>query len=161
MAEILPSLFFLNKKLHRKIKIVKSEDIAVAFCYPDEKHHQYFYSMVRREFQKAYSIARVSELTRRPVAEISKLLKNKLIDKPSGFEYHITSRRPKGLRWSQDDVLELRDRLYELAPKQKDGFPNSVFKLSSRAELLEAMNGDTSYYVRNEDGQFIRVWKAL
>jgi len=161
LSDVLPTLFFLNGKLHKKLKIVKSEDIIVAFCFPDESESRYFYSMVRREFQKAYSITQVSRLTKRPIAEITKFLKNKLIDKPSGFEYHIASRNPKGLRWSQDEVLALRDRLYELAPKRKDGFPSPAFKLASRAELLNAINEDASYYVRNEDGDFIRVWKVL
>jgi len=161
LAEVLPSLFFLNEKLHKRLKVVKSEDIVVAFCFPDEQEHRYFYSMARREFQKAYSIAQVSELTKRPATEIDRFLKNKLIDKPSGFEYHIASRKPKGLRWSQDDVLELRDKLYDLAPKQKDGFPNPAFRLASKAELLQKINGDTSYYVKNEEGTYIKVWKAL
>lgn len=161
MAETLPNLFFLNEKLHKKLKIVKSEDLLVAYCYPDEQRVHYLYSLVRRDYQKAYTLSEVAKLVRRPNEEIHRFLKNKLIDRPSGFEYHIETRRPRRMYWSQTEVLDLRDRLYELAPKGKDGFPLGSFRLASKAELLEAINGDASYYVRSADGQFIRVWKSL
>lgn len=161
LVEALPTLFFLNGKLHKKLKIVKSEDLVVCFCFPDEKQRHYPYSMVRREYQKAFSLYQVARLVKRPPDQVQKFLKNKLIDKPSGFEYHIASRRPKNKYWSQDDALELRDRLYSLAPKNKDGFPASNFVLASRAEMLEEMIGETSYYVRSSDGTYLQVWKAI
>lgn len=161
MAELLPNFFFLNNKLHKRLKIVKSEDLAVAFCYPDEEHVHYMYSMLRRQYQGAYNLDQVSKLVRRPKKELQRLIKHKLIERPKGFKYRIETRQPICYMWSQDDVLELRDRLYDLAPKQKDGFPSSTFNLASKAELLEAMNGDSSYYVRNAEGDFIKVWRAI
>lgn len=117
--------------------------------------------MVRREFQKAYTLIETAELIDRKPKEIQMFLKNKLIDKPSGMEYAIASRRPTRLLWSEDDVLELRDRMYELLPKMKDGFPNPNAKLSSKAEILEKMNGDISYYIKNADGEHMKVWRAV
>jgi hypothetical protein len=161
LAEFLPSLFFLNKKLHKRLRIVRSEDLAITFCYPDEKQVHYMYSMLRKQFQYAYNMEQVARLVRRPKPELQKLLRNKLIDRPSGFEYSLQTKQPRHWRWSQDEVLELRDRLYDLAPKQKDGFPESRFILASKSELLEAMNGDASYYVRNAEGDYIKVWRAI
>lgn len=103
----------------------------------------------------------VATIVRRPTKEIHRFLKNKLIDRPSGFEYTISNKRPKNMHWSQNEVLELRDRLYELAPKGEDGFPSGRYQLASRAEVLEAINGDASYYVRNAEGEYIKVWRPL
>lgn len=161
MAEILPSLFFLNGKLHKKLKVVKSENLVVAFCYPDEERVHHVYSVVCRDYQKAYAIKEVAKIVKRPIAEIQRFIKNKLIDRPSGYLYHIATRSPRNLYWSQTEVLNLRDRLYELAPKGPDGFPFGQFRLASRAEVQEAINGDVSYYVRNAEGEYQKVWRAL
>lgn len=161
MAEILPTLFFLNGKLHKRLKIVRIADTVVAFCYPEEERVQYFYSSTLRSYQKAYTLKQVSALIKRPYVEIQKFLKNKLIEKPSGLEYQIATRRPTRLLWSEDDVFELRDRIYELFPRGKDGFPHHAVKLATRAELKQAMRGSTSYFVRNSDGEEVQVWRAL
>jgi len=63
--------------------------------------------------------------------------------------------------WSEDDVLTLREDFYELAPKDKYGDPHRTFKLVSKSELLSKMHEDISYYVKNESGDYVRVWKAL
>jgi hypothetical protein len=161
LADLLPTLFFLNKKLHKRLKIVRSENTVVAFCYPDEENKHYFYSNVVREYQKAYTLTETSKMLGRPAIEIQKFLKNKLIDRPSGMEYQISSRRPIRLMWSQDDILDLRDRIYELFPKQKDGFARSNLKIASQAELLEEMQHGNSYHVLNSDGERVKVWRAL
>lgn len=161
METALPTLFFLNGKLHKKLKIIKSENLVVAFCYPDEEHKHYVYSVVLKDFKKAYSLSQVAKLVRRPQVEIFKFLKQKLIDKPSGFEYYISSRKPKQMHWSQQEVLDLRDRLYELAPKGPDGFPSGRYILASKSELLHEINGDISYYVKDQEGGFRKVWRAI
>jgi hypothetical protein len=157
----LPNYFFLNGKLHKKLKVVKTENVVVAFCFFDETQMQYMYSVTCREFQKAYTMSEVAKLVKRPQTEIHKFLKNKLIDRPSGFAYAIRTKQPLNIYWSESEVLNLRDRLYELAPKGPDGFPRGRFTLVSKAELREAINGDVSYYVKNEEGEFKKVWRAL
>ena len=161
MAGTLPARFFLNKKLHKKLKVIKSEDLLVAFCYPDERQVHYLHSATVREHQQAFSMSQVAKLVRRPLKEVHAFLRNKLIDRPSGFEYQIASKRPMNIYWSEDEVYELRDKLYDLAPKNKDGFPDKGFKLASKAEILEEINGDVSYYVRGPNGEFTKVWRAL
>ncbi len=88
-------------------------------------------------------------------------MKNKLIEKPSGMEYQLATRRPLRLLWSEDDVFELRERIWEMVPRNKDGFPRGSFKLATRAELKQAMRGSESYFVRNSNGENIQVWRAL
>lgn len=161
MVDPLPRLFFLNGKLHKKLRVVKSENLVVAFCFPDEKHVHHVYSVVCRDYQKAYTMGEAAKIVKRPINEIHRFLKNKLIDRPSGYAYQVASRRPSNLYWSQTEVLSLRDRIYELAPKGADGLPLGRLYLASKAEVLEAINGDVSYYVRNAEGEYQKVWRAI
>jgi hypothetical protein len=63
--------------------------------------------------------------------------------------------------WSEQDILNLRDTIFELAPKNKYGEPYANFKLISKADLLSKMREGTSLYVKNEAGEYIKVWRAL
>lgn len=161
MERTLPLYFFLNGKLHKRLKIVKTQDVVVAFCFIDEQTMHYRYSMTLKDFQKAYTLREAAALVKRPAKEIHGFMKRKLVDRPSGFSYRMNTKVPMNLYWSQDEIFELRDRLYELLPKGKDGYPLGNYRLASKAELREAINGDISYYVRTPDGEFKKVWRAI
>lgn len=119
------------------------------------------FTLLLRDYRKAYTISEVAKIVQRPLREVHAMMKNKVIDRPSGYEYNITNKRPKNLHWSQDEIVLLRDRLYELTPKGKDGFPLRKFRLASKAEVLEAINGDVSYYIRDAEGTYRKVWRAV
>lgn len=103
----------------------------------------------------------VSDLIGRPYNELKKLLKNKVVDKPTGIQYHIVSKIPQRLVWSEDDVFALRNKIYEIFPKGKDGLLSRNFKLATEAELLERINGHRSYFITNSDGEQLKVWKVI
>jgi hypothetical protein len=155
-----PNYFFLNNKLYKKIRVVRSEDYIVAWSYEDEMRMRFSNSATRRQATKAYTTYETARLIERPVRFINNYIQRGLIPQPSGRSYTIKNRRPREAYWSQDDILYLRDRIYELTPKNKYGDPNSQFKLISKAELLAKMNDGEAYYVKGDDGQFTRVWKA-
>lgn len=161
MEKSLPTLFFLNSKLHKRIKIAKHENIVIAFCYPEEEYNRYSYSTTLREFQKAYTLLQVATLIERPYRELQKLIKNKVVNKPSGMQYYIESRIPHRLIWSEDDVFALRNEMYDLFPKGKDGLLSGSYKLVTEASLLEKINGHRSYFITNADGEKIKVWRAV
>lgn len=132
----------------------------VSWNYPKEETRHYIYTDVLRNHQQAFTIKEASGLIKRPVKEIVLFMKNKVIDKPSGFEYYVQSRRPKGYLWSEDDMLDLRDRFHELAPKDKYGYVKSTFKLASRAELLVSLKSHGGYTVVDGQGKTVRVWRS-
>lgn len=156
----IPTFFFLNKDIHKKLRVIPSENILVAWDFPEEKRVWYDYSLVRKSFQMAYKINQVSELIGRAQATLKEWLDKKIIEHPSGRIYKIHNRLPSTYYWSEDDVLNLRDQIFELAPKNKYGEPYRNFQLISRAELMAKMRGDNSLYIRSESGEFIKVWKA-
>jgi len=160
MADLVPNYFFLKDKLYKKLRVVKSEDYIVAWSYEDEMRMRFNYSSVRREASKAYSLDEVSDLIGRRKSVLLSYLRRNLIDPPSGRLYSIKNKVPGKWMWSEQDVLDLRDAIFEMAPKNMYGEPRVNFKLVSKAELLSKMREDTAYYVKNEQGEFVKVWRA-
>lgn len=160
MATIFPLLFFLDGDLHRRLKVAKVDNVLVSWNYPKEETRHYIYTDVLKNHQQAFTIKEAGALIKRPVHEISLFMKNKVLDKPSGFEYHINSRRPKRLMWSEDDILDLRDRFHELAPKDKYGYVKTQFKLASRAEVLAKLKSHGGYSIVDAQGNQVRVWRS-
>ena len=158
--DLVPSYFFLDDKLYKKIRVVKSENYVVAWSYEDEKRVWITYSVVRREAGKAYKLSEVAEMIDKPKSTILSYVKRNLVEKPSGRLYTIKNKVPGEYMWSENDILDLRDSIFDLAPKNKYGEPYSNLKLISKAELLSKMRKDTSFYVRNENGDFIKIWRA-
>lgn len=158
--DLVPNYFFLeNNKLYRKIRVVKSEDYVVVWSYEDEMRQRFNYSSVYREASKAYTLKEVAALLDKRPSMILSYIDRKLIDQPSGRTYD-KNKKPLKFLWSQKDVLEIRDAIFQMAPKNKHGEPYSSFKLVSKSELLAKMRGDSSYYVKNDNGDFVKVWRA-
>lgn len=161
MVTQIPTFFFLDEKLHKKIRVVKSENLLVAHSYEDEKRVWFNYQQSLRNFQHAYRTKKVAELIEKSEVYINDLIKRNLIDRPTGISYAIATRRPGPVYWSEDDVLNLRANLFALARKNKYGEPYSNFKLISEAELLHKMRGGEAYYIKDENNNFVKVWRAV
>lgn len=140
---------------------MKSEDYVVAWSYEDERRVRFNYSSVRREASKAYDVKEVADLMEKRTSDILTMIDRNLVDRPSGRLYSIANKRPGQFMWSESDIFDLRDAMFELAAKNKYGEPHRGFKLISKSELLGKMHEDMSYYVRNEDGEFVRVWRSI
>lgn len=158
---VIPNYFILNDRLYKKIRVVKSEDYVVAWSYYDERRMRFSYSGTRREAKKAFLIKEVSELIEWPMRKLTDYLDRGLIDYPANRLYAIKTKRPGQWMWSEDEVLELRDRLYSLARKNKYGEPYYGFKLISKADLIAKMTDQVAYYVKGQDGEFRKVWRAI
>jgi len=161
LAIPIPKMFFLDGNLHQKIKVVKSENILVAWNYPREERSHYNYQQVRRRFQCAFDVKQVAELLEEPIIKIKKLLKNNILSRGSGSSYTIATRRPGPVYWSEDDLLDMRSELFAIAKKNVYGEPYAGFKLISEAELVHKIRGGESYYVKNQNGEFVKVWRAV
>lgn len=161
MATPVPKMFFLDGNLHQKIKTILSENILVAWNYPREERSHYNYQQVRRRFQNAFDIKEVAELLDEPILKIKTLVRNNILSRGSGASYTIATRRPSTVYWSEDDVLDLRNEMFAIAKKNEYGEPIGNFKLISEAELLHKIRGGESYYIKNKDGEFVKVWRVV
>ena len=77
------------------------------------------------------------------------------------MSYAIATRRPGAVYWSEDDLLDMRSELFAIAKKNVYGEPYAGFKLISEAELVHKIRGGESYYIKNKDGEFVKVWRAI
>lgn len=154
-------MFFLDGNLHQKIKTIPSENILVAWNYPREERSHYNYQQARRRFQCAFDVKQAAELLEQPLIKMKKLVKNNILSRGSGVSYAIATRRPSTVYWSEDELLDLRSELFAIAKKNVYGETYANFKLISEAELLHKIHGGESYYVKNKDGEFVKVWRAI
>lgn len=154
------ALFFLNEEIHKRLLEIPSENVLVAWNYPQEKRMWYDRTFVKRAYDNAYTIKEVAALLNETTSDIMNYMSRGIIAKPFKI-YHIESRRAKCYVWAEKEILEIRDRLYDLAPKNKYGEPSKNLKLISKGELLAKMRNDSAYYIRGEDGEFVKVWKNI
>lgn len=159
--DLIPNYFFLGRKLYKKIRVVKTENYVVAWSYQDESRMRFNYSSVRQEASRAFKLSEVSDLIGRSQKEIKSYINRNLIDKPSGRLYSVKNRTPGQYMWSEQDVLDLREVIFELVPKNKYGEPYVNFRLISKAELISKLKNDATFYIRNENGEFVKIWRAL
>lgn len=161
MATQVPRMFFLDGDLHKKISVIVSENILVAWNFPREERCHYNHQQVRRRFQHAFDIKEVAELLEQPLYKLKTLVKNNILSRGSGSSYAIANRRPTAVYWSEDDLISMRSEIFAIAKKNKYGEPHKGFKLISEAELTHKIRGGESYYVKNKDGEFVKVWRAI
>lgn len=161
MATPVPEMFFLDGDLHKKIRTIPSENTLVAWSFPKEGRVHYNYQQARRRIQQAFNIKQVALLVEEPIDKLKKLVRNNILSRGSGASYTIASRRPGPVYWSEDDLLDLRSELFAIAKKNMYGEPYAGFKLISEAELLHKIRGGESYYIKNKDGEFVKVWRAI
>lgn len=154
-------MFFLDGNLHKRIRVIPSENILVAWNYPREERTHYNYQQALRRFQKAFKIEEVAELLEERLDKIKKMVRNNTLSRGSGSSYAIANRRPSAVYWSEDDLLDVRAELFAIAKKNKYGEPYKGFKLISEAELVHKIRGGESYYIKNEKGEFVKVWRAI
>jgi len=159
MANIVPAYFFLNNKLYKRLAVVKSENYVVVFSYSDETKMRFPYDLIRKTHSKAFTAVQTANILGRSLKEVMNLIHRNLVPRPSGRSYHLSSKRPDKWYWSEEDVLTLRDAMYENSKKNKYGQP--TIRLKSKSEVLAEMHGDDSYYMKTEDGTFVKVWKAV
>lgn len=161
MATQVPRMFFLDGDLHKKLSVIVSENILVAWNYPREERSHYNYQQARKRFQAAFDIKEAAELLEQPLLKLKTLVKNNILSRGSGVSYTIANRRPSTVYWSEDDLLNMRSEMFAIAKKNKYGEPYAGFTLISEAELTHKIRGGESYYVKNKNGDFVKVWRAI
>jgi len=161
LATQIPNYFFLDDKLYKQIRIVKAENLLVAWSYDNQKRMWFNYQQSLKNFQNAYKIDEVADLLNKDANELKRLIKSNLVSSGSGMSYSLKTLRPLIMFWSEDDVFNLRTELFALAKKNKYGEPYVNLKLVSEGELLSKMRGGDSYFIQDKDGKFVKVWRAI
>ena len=125
----------------------------VAWCYPDRKRVMYSYSQVKKHMENAYTIVEVSEMLNKHRVTIQDYILEGKVSTPTKI-YPISE--PDSTKWSkymfsQKNILDIHQHILD------SGHSSEII---SRAELLGLFKNNFILYTKNDEGNFIPVWKA-
>lgn len=152
----IPTMFFLEDKLFKRIKLVKSDDSVVVFDYEDESRIWLPINAVLKNYKKAYTVLQVANLFSVKTSVIKEALYKGNVTAPV-LAYNPKTFAPTKYYISEDNLMELRDEVWEMLPKNKYGEPFRDMLPSKddlRAHLFS--DNDRNYVIR--DNEFIQVF---
>lgn len=151
--------FFLNGQHHKVIRLSRSEDLISAWNYEEHKRVVYIWSVAKRSMQKAFTMKQVSKMFQRDVLVIHDYIKEGKIKRPKQ-SYCLETKAPGKFLFSEDDLRDLHSYLLTVhrgRPRNDGQITNA--KLMSRAELEAMIRQDTVLYTKDNNGEFVPVWK--
>ena len=155
-----PRYFFVNKELHKILRVNRPEDLVYSWNYPQGKRVAYVWSETQKTMQRAFSVTQVAKFFgRNPIVIKQYILDGEI--KKIQKTYSIDERRSPGKYFfSEDDVRMLHSYLSSknLGRPRKDG-QLVQYPLPSKAELEAMIRQDTVLYVKDKAGEFSPVWK--
>jgi hypothetical protein len=152
--------FYLNDELHKTLNVFRSEDMLIAWNYPQHKRVAYALSDSRRNMQRAYGVSQVAMMFGRERLSILRYIYEGKINAPQKSYLIEDSTREGRYYFSENDIYQIHDYLLTVnrGRPRADGERRST-DAPSRRELEALIKNDTVLYVKSSDGEFIPVWK--
>lgn len=157
----IPTMFFHDQKLHRRIKIVRSDNSLVAWCYADEERVWLPLPYIRDYYKNAYTISRAAALINCTPGRIKEIIDKGLFPEPErAYNFTDGSYNPLQKYVNEEDMLVLRQTVWDTLPKNRFGEPYND-SITSEIELEHKLRLQDSreYFVR-DDGSVIKIYKA-
>jgi hypothetical protein len=153
--------FYLNNELHKVLERHRADDIIVAWNYNQWTRVAYNLSDVNVNRRPAYTIREVSAMIGKGVNTMKRHFREGNLPKPMQADPLQGVRRPGTYYFSEDDVRLTREYFRNLhwGRPRKDGTVTEQ-NMPSKAELEAMMRNEVMLYAKNEEGEFIPVWKA-
>jgi len=144
--------FFLNGKIHKTIRSTRAKDEIVAWCYPDKKRMLYSYSQVEKNMENAYSIKDAASILNRHRVTVEEYILQGKIKQPQKV-YPISNPESKWSKYmlSESDILDIHQFIID------SGY---IRELPTRNELRAILKHNLILYTKNNEGEFVPVWKA-
>lgn len=160
MANNKTKFFYLNGKLHKILRLVKSQDLVECYIFSEKKRVLYSWTSVRKNKRPAWRRKDVARFLDRHPVMISKYLVLEVIPFPE-MSHDLTTGVKGDYYWSEDDILRLHDYLLTVhIGRPRADRQITPGKMPSRAELIALMRTDTNMYIRTSDGNYVPVWRA-
>lgn len=154
----IPEMFFIEDKLYEKIKIVKSEDVVVAFDFKEMSRVWLSRPLTARSCEKAYSIGQAASVIRVKPSTIKNAIRDGLTP-TTVVAYNQNTLKPTGFYFKESDLVELRAAIWELLPKNRYGEPYRDTMASER-ELKSTLAKENPDLFTVRDGEIIAVFRA-
>lgn len=152
--------FYLNGKLHKVLRRSRAEDLIVAWDYELGKRVAYSLTDVNKNKQHAYPISEVVKIIGKHEDTIKMHLYKGNLKYPQRV-YSLNGNKTPGKHfWSEDDIRSMHDffkTLHRGRPRKDGGITPG--DMPSRAEIEAIMKQENILYVKNNEGEFVPVWK--
>lgn len=155
-----PRYFYVNKELHKVLRVNRPDDMIYAWNYPQGRRVAYVWSVTQKDMQTAFSTSQVAQMFNRN----SRVIKRYLTDgeiKNVQRTYSLDGRKSPGIfLFSEDDVRDL----YELLKTKNRGRPRKdgmlvQYPLPTKQELEALIRQEVVLYMKTSSGEFTPVWK--
>jgi hypothetical protein len=156
--------FFLDKKLYKLLKVQIYTNLATAWDYSAQERVVYQWSDLQKDAKPAMSAGTVVDLLGINKVSLWRYQEMGLIKKPllaRGIgDTMVIDSYSGAVKWrwySPDDVLDIHSAIIDYH-KGNPGW--RLPKFPTKAELVSKLNKTEVLYYKNEDGDFLPVWKA-
>lgn len=152
--------FYLNGNLHKVLRRKRSEDLLIAWDYPSGKRVAYILSHVQKSKQRAYSIPQAAKFMNRDPETIKRHIRNGEIKRPQHSYSFDNPDRVLKYFFNEEDIREIHN-FFKTVHRGRPRIDGDVTtsKIPSYAELEAMMRNEKILYVKNENGEFVPVWK--
>lgn len=157
---LLPTYFFLNDQIHRRLHISRGKDLLLAWNYPEGKRVRANYSTVINRHKKAFTTKQVCEMVNRGRLTIENAIIDGMIERPQhtyGLDEH---RRIYQYMWREKDIMDLLEYLSSIhqgRPRKDGEITNNG--LPTPRELRAMINDDHVLYVKQGE-TYVPTWRA-
>ena len=152
--------FFLNGDLHKTLRTNRTENLLVAWNFKEKRRVAYVLTDAYKRRQRAFSTGQVAKMVHRHRDTVKKHIRARDIPMPQTSMSLDGSDRMLKYYFSEDDVRDIYEffKTVHRGRPRKDG-KTTFSDLPSKAELEASMRNETVLYTKNEDGEFVPVWK--
>lgn len=152
--------FFHNGELHKALYINRPKDFMYAWSYPERKRVTFVYSHIKKTHGRAFTTLEVAKMVNRGRDVIENHILGGMIRRPA-MAYTLDGRyKPTKYMWQEKDVLDLHDFLVTIhyGRPRNDG-EVTPYPTPTKSELRAMMTHDLVYYVENDKGEKVKVFK--
>ena len=152
--------FYLNGKLHKVLRRSRAEDLLIAWDYELGKRVAYSLADVNKNKQYAYPISEVVKILGKHEDTIKWHMYKGDIKFPQQCYSLNGNKTPGKYFWSEDDIRDMHD-FFKTVHRGRPRLDGAVTpgNMPSRAELEAIMKQENILYIKNNDGDFVPVWK--
>ena len=152
--------FFHDGQLHKVLYISRPRDLMYAWSYPERKRVAFVYSQIKRSHERAFTTLEVCQMVNRGRDVLEKYMLRGDIAKPA-MTYTLDGKfKPSKYMRREKDILDLHDYLMTIhyGRPRKDG-EVTPYPTPTKTELRAMMKHDVVYYVENDKGEKVKVFK--
>lgn len=171
----MPMWFFVDKQLHKRLKVDRSNDLILCWNFGEGKRVVYTLSSTKIKMRPCFSTNQAAEFLGKTKWLLLKYIQLGMLPTPiQALMPGQKKRQTTRYRWSEDDIMAARDFFatrkenpadYDIAEYMGKG-PNVGWQnpvkgeVPTRRELRALMNNEEILYVKGKDGEFLPTWRA-